>query len=122
MVYAKKYCELRADLSANIAIMKVMQGRLRLYKLSEESDVLEVEKHKEKLRIQMLVVENLSKQLIMLETELKRLSIDMNDMELKVFTLHYIKGYKLTKIAQKVYLSYDRVKQINKAIRDSIKI
>ena len=120
MRYAKKYCELKAELSVNIAYMKTLQGRLRAYEQSEEKDTAEIEKCREQLRVSIIIVNDGKKQLSKLESELKRLSSDLDDVELKIFTLHYIKGLKLTKIAKKLYFSYDRVKQINKTIKEKI--
>lgn len=117
MKYAKIYCELKATLSADIAALKTIRGRLRAYEQSTEKDETAIAKTREAMRVQEIIVNDGKKQLSKLESELKRLSSDLDDVELKVFTLHYIKGYKLNKIAKKLYFSYDRVKQINKAIK-----
>lgn len=120
MKYAKTYCELKASLSAGIAVQKTIRGRLRAYTQSEDKDLVIIEKCREQLNIQNKIVENDKKQLSKLESELKKLSADLDDVELKIFTLHYIKGYTLKKIAQKLYFSYDRVKQLNKQIKTKI--
>lgn len=120
MTYAKTYCELKASLHADIAKMKAIRGRIQAYERSGENDADTVAKLREELQIQEVIVNDEKKQLTKLESELKRMSSDLDDVELKVFTLHYIKGYKLKKISKKLYFSYDRVKQINKQIKEKI--
>lgn len=120
MKYAKIYCELKATLSADIATLKTIRGRLRAYEQSSEKDETVIAKSREAMRVQEIIVNDEKKQLSKLESELKKMSADLDDVELKVFTLHYIKGYKFIKIAKKLYFSYDRVKQINKAIKEKM--
>lgn len=119
MRYAKIYCELKASLSAEIATMKSLKGELRILEQNKE-DIQNIEKCKQEWEKQKQIVENQKKQLSKLESELKSLSSDLDDVELKIFTLHYIKGCSLKKIAKKLFFSYDRVKQISRKINEKI--
>jgi len=118
--YAKTYCELKASLRADIATVKAIRGRLRAYEQSSEKDAELIAKTREELRVKEIIVKDEKTALSKLESELKKMSSDLDDVELKVFTLHYIKGYKLKKIAKKLYFSYSRVKQINKRIKEKM--
>ena len=111
--YAKKYCEIKAGLSVEEAALDILRDQLR----ARGGDGVKLEACRDKLQKQERLVEDMQSRFSRLERELKILSMNLSNNELKVFTLHYIKGYPLKKISKKLYFSYARVKQIHRQIK-----
>lgn len=70
--------------------------------------------------LQRGIVSKLEEEKESLDREIEEWSKKYNDIELKVFFLHHIKGLKLYQVARITNYSYDWIKKINSKINKSL--
>lgn len=109
--YMKRYTELKACLSVELAAMRITKRRIAAC----DSNSAELERSLEE---QSLTISTVREALKKLDRELERLCKDFNDEEHRVFFFHYVKGLSLKAVAKKMHFSYARIKQIKRIIRD----
>lgn len=118
--YAKTYCELEARIMADETALKNYRRVLQDLERAGQGDSDEAVGLRSKVEIFKKMVDYENRNFSTLRSDLKKLSEEFDDVELKVFVLHYIKGYNLKKVAKRLFFSHIRVKQIHQTIRAKI--